>query len=226
LTTILNYLSLKKGQEASAEAHKKSIHSIYDTTHVETVKVTYNNGTLKVYVEEMPLIIKVMAKGNGKIGTKTIDKAIETRAGHSLKMRDLDLDVQKILEIYKKSGRFAATVRPEIKKLPNNRVKVIFHIAEGPKTAIKKIRFIGNRNYRDHHLRATILTRESAWWRFLSSDDTYDPDRIEYDQMMLANFYQSVGYADFKMISANAELAHTKDSFTLTYAFEDIAVCQ
>lgn len=220
-STIVNYLYLKKGQEATKDAQTKSIHSLYDTSLFENVKVTYNNGTLKVYVEEMPLIIKVLVKGNGKIGTKTIDKAINTRAGHSLKNRELDLDVQKILEIYKKSGRFAATVRPEIKRLANNRVKVIFHISEGPKTAIKKIRFIGNKNYRDHHLRATILTRESAWWRFLSSDDTYDPDRMEYDQMLLTSFYQSVGYADFRMLSANAELSPTKDHFILTYAFEE-----
>lgn len=220
-STIKNYLYLKPGQEATKEAQAKSIHSLYDTSLFENVKVSYNNGTLKVYVEEMPLVIKVLAKGNAKIGTKTIDKAIVTKSGHSLKNRDLELDVQKILEIYKKSGRFAATVRPEVKKLPNNRVKVIFHISEGPKTSIKKIRFIGNKNYRDHHLRATIMTKESAWWRFLSSDDTYDPDRMEYDQMMLASFYKSVGYADFKMISANAELSPTKDSFILTYAFEE-----
>lgn len=220
-STVENYLFLKKGQEATKEAQTKSIHSLYDTSLFENVKITYNNGTLKVYVEEMPLIIKVLVKGNSKIGTKTINKVVDTKAGHSLKNRNLELDVQKILEIYKKSGRFAATVRPEIKRLENNRVKIIFHVAEGPKTAIKKIRFIGNKHYRDHHLRATILTRESAWWRFLSSDDTYDPDRMDYDQMLLSAFYQSVGYADFKIISANAELAPTKDSFILTYAFEE-----
>jgi len=220
-STIENYLYLKKGQEASKEAQQKSIHSLYSTSLFENVKVTYNKGTLKVYVEEMPLVVKVLFKGNSKIGTKTINKAINTKIGHSLKNRSLEEDKQKILEIYKKSGRFAATVNPVVEKLPNNRVKVVFNIMEGPKTAIKKIRFVGNRHYRDHHLRATILTKESAWWRFLSSDDTYDPDRVEYDQMLLTVFYKSVGFADFKIISANAELAATKDHFNLTFAFDE-----
>lgn len=220
-STIENYLYLKKGDEVTSEAKQKSIHSLFDTSLFEDVKITYKDGALNVFVEEMPLIVKVVIKGNGKIGTKTINKAILTQQGHSLKNRELELDVQKILEIYKKSGRFSASVDPKIENLKSNRVKVVFNITEGPKTTVKQIRFIGNRHYRDNLLKATILTKEKAWWRFLSSDDAYDPDRMDYDQVLLSNFYHSAGYADFKIISSKAELAPTKDHFILTYAFEE-----
>ncbi|MGV2433420.1 MAG UNVERIFIED_CONTAM: outer membrane protein assembly factor BamA [Rickettsiaceae bacterium] len=220
-STIENYLTIKKGDDATSILQEKSIHSLYNTSLFEDVKISYNSGTLKVSVKETPLVVKVVLKGNSKIGTKNINKVILTQSGHSLKNKDIEHDTAKILEMYKKSGRFAVKVVAKVEKLKNNRAKVVFHISEGPKTAVKQIRFIGNKHYSSGHLRSVILTKETAWYKFLSSDDTYDPDRMEYDQVLLTQFYQSVGYADFKILSTNAELASTKSHFILTYAFDE-----
>lgn len=220
-STIKKYLPLKVGDKVSIKSEQDSIQTLYKTNLFENVKLKFDQGVLKVKVEETPLIVKVIFKGNSKIGSKNINKVISTKVGQSLKNRDLEHDLATILEMYKKSGRYSVLANYKVEKLKNNRVKVVFNITEGPKTSVKRIRFIGNKHYRDDHLRTVILTKESKWFRFLSSDDTYDPDRMEYDQMLLAQFYKSMGYADFKIISANAELAPTKDHFTLYYAFDE-----
>lgn len=220
-STIKNYLPIKVGDNVNSDRQQESIRKLYKTNLFENVKIKYTDGVLRVKVEETPLVVKVVIKGNSKIGTKSINKVILTKSGQSLKAKELEHDLEKIIEIYKKSGRFSANVKYRVEKLKNNRVKIVFDVVEGPKTGVKKIRFVGNKHYRDDHLRSIILTKESKWFRFLSSDDTYDPDRMEYDQMLLGNFYKSMGYADFKMISANAELAPTKDHFTLYYAFDE-----
>ncbi len=219
--TIENYLKIKPGDEATTLSQEDSIHSLYSTSLFDDVKISYASGVLKVTVQETPLIIKVVIKGNSKIGTKNINKEILTKSGRSLKNKEIEHDIAKITEMYKKSGRFAVTVTSQVEKLKNNRAKVIFSISEGPKTSVRKIRFVGNEHYSTDHLRSIILTKEKAWYKFLSSDDTYDPDRMEYDLVLLSQFYQSMGYADFKILSSNAELSTTKDYFILTYAFDE-----
>ena len=130
-------------------------------------------------------------------------------------------DVQRILDIYRRSGRFAATVEPKIIPLEQNRVDLVFEINEGPLTGVKAIEFIGNKVFSDGDLKGVITTTESRWWRFLSTTDNYDPDRLAADQDLLRRFYLSEGYADFRVLSAVAELAPEGDGFVITITLEE-----
>ena len=221
-STIENYLGLKVGDEYSLSKEDASIKSLYATSLFENINIKLlSGGNLVVNVLETPFISKVEFKGNSKIKTSTITKETLTQAGESLSKARVQLDTEKIKEIYKRSGRFSITVTPKIETLENNRVKVIFDVAEGPKTGVKRIYFTGNNNYRNSELRSLILTKETRWFSFLETNDTYDPDRIEYDKELLKEFYQSVGFADFRVISATAELNSTKEYFTITYSIEE-----
>ena len=219
--TIESYLKVKVGDELTPTNQDASIKSLFDTSLFDNVKITHSGSTMYVHVEETPLVIKVLIKGNSKVSSKKINAEVMTKAGSSLRLSDIEYDKHKIIEMYKKSGRFAVRVTPDIKKLENNRVRVTFNVVEGPKTGVKTIRFVGNNNYRNAELRSIILTKESAWYRFLESNDTYDPDRMETDKQFLTEFYKSVGFADFKVLSSNAELSPTKDYFIITYAIEE-----
>ena len=220
-STIESYLTIKPGDNLTNDKQDASIKSLFNTALFDNVKITHNAGTMYVHVEETPLVIKVLIKGNSKVSSKKINNEVMTKAGSSLRLSDIEYDKNKIIEMYKKSGRFAVRVTPDIKKLENNRVKVTFNVIEGPKTAVKTIRFVGNNNYRSNELKSLILTKESAWYRFLESNDTYDPDRMEVDKQFLTDFYNSVGFADFKILSSSAELSPTKDHFVVTYALEE-----
>ncbi|MGH7090696.1 MAG: outer membrane protein assembly factor BamA, partial [Stellaceae bacterium] len=130
-------------------------------------------------------------------------------------------DVRRILDIYRRNSRFAATVDPKVIPLEQNRVDLVFEINEGPETGIAGINFIGNHAFDASRLRGVIQTKESRWYRFLSSNDTYDPDRLTYDRDLLRKFYLSEGYADFRLVSATAELAPSRDGFLITFSLDE-----
>ena len=126
-----------------------------------------------------------------------------------------------MVEMYRAKGRFAASVTPKVRPLPQNRVDVIFEIDEGPRTGIAKVNFVGNEIFSDRELRGEIITKESRWWRIFTSNDNYDPDRIEYEREQLRKFYGRNGYADFNVISAVAELTPDRKDFFVTFTLEE-----
>ncbi|MFO0001062.1 MAG: POTRA domain-containing protein, partial [bacterium] len=80
---------------------------------------------------------------------------------------------------------------------------------------------MGNQRFSEARLRDAINTKESRWYRFLSTADTYDPDRISFDRELLRKFYLSQGYADFRVVSAVAELTPDRESFYVTFTIEE-----
>src|SRR5690606_16951057 len=130
-------------------------------------------------------------------------------------------DVKRILEIYRATGRFAATVTPKVIPLPQNRVDLVYEINEGEVTAVRRISFIGNKVFSDSRLREVIQTEETAWWKFFTTDDTYDPDRLNFDREQLRKFYLANGYADFRVISAVAELTADRKEFFITFTIDE-----
>lgn len=220
-STIKNYLNMNIGEEYTLVRQNRAIHDLHLTGLFEAVDIKFQDGNLSVTVTEAPLVSKVSFIGNNKIKESILSKECSTVISESLSSAKIESDVQKIKEIYKKSGRFATRVDVVVKNEANHRASVAFQIQEGPKTSIKKIYFVGNVHYSDDELRSAILTKESRWFRFLETSDTYDPDRIEYDKELLRDFYQSVGFADCRVISATAELSRTKEYFTLTFAIDE-----
>ncbi len=219
--TIKSYLGLKLGDEYSLSKENSAIKSLYDTSLFENISIKFSNGNLLVNVVETPFISKVEFRGNSKLKNAVLLKELLTKAGDSLNPGKIQVDIEKIKEIYKRSGRFSVGVEAQIQQQDNDRVKIIYVISEGPKTGIKHIYFVGNEYYRSSELKQILLTKESRWFRFLETNDTYDPDRIEYDKELLKRFYQSLGFADCNVTSATAELNKTKEYFTVTYSIEE-----
>src|SRR3546814_20440066 len=103
-------------------------------------------------------------------------------------------------------------------QLDQNRVDVVFEINEGPKSKVRQINIIGNEKFDDGDLIDEMATRTTGGLlSFLSSNTTYDPDRLAYDQQKLRLFYLQNGYADFRVISAVAELTSNQQTFIITY---------
>ncbi len=220
--TIESYLKIRVGSEYTAFKGNEAIKSLYATSLFKSVGVKLiDDGSLVVVVSENPLITRIVFKGNLKIRSSILIQELLSMSGESMSSAKIQLDVKKIREIYKRAGRFSTIVTPKVEQLQNNRVQVTFDIAEGPKTAIKYIYFSGNNNYRNNELESVILTKQSKWFNFLETNDVYDPDRLEYDKELLKAFYQSVGFADFRVISVTAELNPTREYFTVTYSIEE-----
>ena len=219
--TVRSYLLVQEGDEADPERIDRSLKSLYGTGLFSDVNIREDGSTLIVRVVENPIVNRVAFEGNRHIKDETLESEATLKPRVIFTRTKVQSDVQRILTLYRQSGRFAATVEPKIIELPQNRVDVVFEINEGPVTSIETIRFIGNEAFSDATLREVIRTKQSRWWRFLSSDDTYDPDRLALDRELLRRFYLSEGYVDFRVQSAVAELTPNREEFFVTFTIEE-----
>jgi len=219
--TVRSYLLLQKGDQWDVERVDRSLKALFATGLFADVKLSRDGSTLIVKVVENPIINRIAFEGNSKLADKDLNGEIQSRPRVVYTRTRVQNDVRRILELYRRRGRFAATVEPKVIQLSENRVDLVFEIAEGPSTGIRSINFVGNRVFGDGTLRGTIETKESRWYRFLSTSDTYDPDRLTYDRELLRRFYLSEGYADFRVVSAVAELTPSRDGFVVTFTIEE-----
>jgi outer membrane protein insertion porin family len=219
--TILSYLLIQPGDLPNSRLINLSIQTLYSTNLFSDVRVAVDGASLVLYVEENPIVNRVILEGNRAIGDDKITDEIELQARALFTRSRVQSDVQRILEVYRRSGRFAAQVTPQIVELPQNRVDLVFEISEGPVTGVERISFVGNEAYSDRRLRGEIVTTEARWWKFFSSNDNYDPDRIEYDREQLRTFYNDRGFADFRVTSVSAELAPDQSEFYVTFTMDE-----
>jgi outer membrane protein insertion porin family len=176
---------------------------------------------LVVHVVENPIINQVLFEGNSNLKEDKLKDEIQIRPRGVFTKAKVEEDVGRIVELYRRSGRISATVTPKIVELPQRRVDLIFEIHEGPKSGILRVNFLGNNQFSASDLRGVVVTKESAWYRFFSSNDNYDPDRIAYDVEQLRKYYRNRGFYDFRVISSVAELAPDRNGFAVTYALDE-----
>ena len=219
--TIESYLTLRPGEAYAAEAVEDSLRNLFATGLFEDVRIVLDGDVLRISVVENPIINRIAFEGNRQLEDALLEAEIQLRPRVVYTRARVQTAVNRILELYRRSGRFGARVDPKIIELDQNRVDLVFEIDEGPVTKVTGITFIGNDSFSDSTLRGVIQTREAAWYRFLSSDDTYDPDRVAFDQELLRRFYLARGFAEFVVVSAVAELTPDGSGFFITFTVEE-----
>jgi outer membrane protein insertion porin family len=219
--TVISYLALSKGDDVTPEKLDASLKALYATGLFADVALRMDGSTLVVTVAENPIINRVTFEGNSEVSKEDLEKEVQLKARLVYTLPRVQRDVQRILDVYRRSGRFGAVVEPKIVKLEQNRVDLVFEITEGKRTGIRAIKFVGNTHYGDDELREVVNTKESAWWKVFSSTDYYDPDRMNYDKELLRKFYLNEGYVDFRVTSAVAELTPDRDDFFLTFSMDE-----
>ena len=220
-TTVTSYLPIQVGDTVDNAKIDLAVKTLARTDLFADVNIELQGSDLIVRVSENPIINQVVFEGNHSIKEDKLRDEVGVRPRGIFTRAKVEEDVQKIIELYRRSGRISATVTPKIIQLPQKRVDLIFEISEGPKSGILHINFIGNKAYSDNALRDVVVTRESHWYKFFQSNDNYDPDRIEYDREQIRKFYRNHGYYDFKVISAVAELAPDKNGFVVTFTIDE-----
>ena len=231
-STIESYLLLNIGDTYTEQLGDASLKRLYNTGLFSDVDVGRRGDTLVISVVENPIINRIVFEGNKYKDDEDLYEEIQLRPRVVFSRARVRADVQRILEIYRRGGRFAAAIEPKVIQLEQNRVNLVFEISEGAKSIIGKINFLGNEVFDNNILRSKVVSVESRWWKFLASEDTYDPDRLNYDQQLLRDFYREQGYADFRVTSAVAELSPDKEFFFINisveegelYSFGDISI--
>ena len=219
--TIRSYLLIQPGEAWDDELVDRSLKALFATGLFADINLSRVGNTLVVKVVENPIINRIAFEGNSKIDEKDLNAEIQLRPRVVYTRTRVQNDVKRILDLYRRHGRFGATVEPKLIQLSENRVDLVFEINEGEFTGVRGINFVGNHQYSDGKLRGIIQTKESRWYRFLSSDDSYDPDRLTYDRELLRRFYLTEGYADFRVVSAVAELTPDRNGFIITFTLDE-----
>ncbi len=220
--TVGSYLPIQPGMPAEQELLDLTLKTLFNTGLFSDVKVEMQqNGTLVVAVQENPIVNRVIFEGNRRLKDDAITEEIQLAPRAIYTRAKVQSDVQRMIELYRAKGRFAATVTPKVTPLPQNRVDVIYEVDEGPRTGIAKVNFVGNEVFTDNQLRGVVLTKESRWWRFFTSNDNYDPDRLEFERELLRQHYGRNGYADFSVTSATAELTPDRKDFFITFTVDE-----
>ena len=221
--TIRAYANLSPGETYTAETLDQALKDLYATQLFADVTIAgADTGNLVINVRENPVINRIILEGNKHIKDDKITPEIKLAPRQIFTPSAVRSDVDRILELYRRQGRFAAHVDPKIVRLDQNRVDVVFEIYEGDLAKIRAINILGNTHFTDARLRKEMYTRQAGGvLGFLKSNDTYDPDRLAADQQKLRAFYLTQGYADFRVVSALAELTPDRRDFVITYVVEE-----
>ena len=221
--TVIAYSNLVPGQEYTTETLDQALKDLYATELLADVVITgAETGALVITVQENPVINRIVLEGNKRLKSDKIQPEIKLAPRQIYTRSKVRADVDRIIELYRREGRFAATVEPKIIQLDQNRVDLVFEITEGDKSKVRAINILGNEQYSDGRLRKEMFTREAGGILGLfKSNDSYDPDRLAADQQKLRAFYLTEGYADFRVVSALAELTPDRRDFIITYVVEE-----
>jgi outer membrane protein insertion porin family len=220
--TVLSYTKLRVGQSFSNETLDQAIKDLYASDLFADVSIGgAASGDVVLRIRENPVINRVMLEGNKRLKEDKIKKEIKLAPRQIFTRTAVRQDVARIIELYRRQGRFAAAIEPKMVALDQNRVDVIFEIHEGPKSKVRKINILGNEVFSDSKLHGEMATKQASFTRLLSSNTSYDQDRMAYDQQKLRQFYLTQGYADFRVTSAVAELTPDRKDFIITYVVEE-----
>jgi outer membrane protein insertion porin family len=219
--TVRSYLHFSVGDPYDAARADSSIRALFSTGLFADVEIERQGSTVIVHVVENPVVNQVAFEGNSEIDSKTLEAEIQLKPRSVYTRARALSDAQRILDVYRRQGRYAAVVDPKIIELDQNRVNVVFEINEGVATKVKAINFVGNRAFSDSQLRDVISTTESSWLDFLKGNAVYDPDRMNLDRELLRQYYLKNGYADVNIVSAHAELDRDGSGFFLTFVVEE-----
>ena len=219
--TVMSYISVAKGSIFDPVLIDRSLKDLFATGLFADVNIAREGQILIITVSENPIINRIVFEGNKRIKDSTLEAEVSLRPRVVYTRTKIQKDLTRLLQLYRSSGRFSARIEPRIIELEQNRVDLVYEIVEGDQTSIQRILFVGNKNFSNRELREVIRTKQTRWWRFLSTDDTYDPDRINFDGELLRRFYLNNGFADFQVKTSISELTDDQSSFFVTFILDE-----
>jgi outer membrane protein insertion porin family len=219
--TVRAYLVIQPGQNFTQADEDESLKALFETGLFSDVSIDQQGGTLLVIVVENPVLAEVAFEGNRKFKDEQLATVVQSKPRGVFTRAQAQQDVQRILELYRRSGRYQASVVPQLVDQDSNRVTLVFVIAEGPETGVSGITFIGNQAFGDARLRNVITTRRTGILSFIRGGDNYDPDRLASDEEKLRRYYINRGYADFQIVSSVAELDRERNRFFLVFTLRE-----
>ncbi len=219
--TIRAYMQFNAGENVSNAQIDASVKALFQTGFFSDVRMFRRGSAIVVQVEENPLINSVTVQGNDELDEKKLKAEVQLRERTIFTRARAQQDIQRLEALYRRSGYNNARITPRLEPLGQNRVNLVYVVSEGQETGITTIGFVGNNAFSASQLQSVISTSESAWWKFFSTTDTYDPDRLNYDKELLRRHYLKNGFADVEVVSADAQLGADGTNYSIVFTINE-----
>ena len=215
--TVINFSDIKKGDDPTKKVLNSSLKKIYESNFFESVEFRFENNILIIKVLEYPVVQEIII--NGIKAQKNIKKMKENM---TLKEKNpfiesiVKNDLNQMLNVFKQSGYYFVKIDTKIEKNSNDTINIIYDVDRGDKATIDKIKFIGDKKFKDRKLRGIITSEEDKPWKFISKRIYLDIERVNLDKRLLKNFFLDKGFYQADITDAYSQVLNQKD-FELVY---------
>jgi len=219
--TVKANVTITPGKDFSNTDIDASVRRLFATGYFSDVQISVSGSTLIVTVDENQLINQVVINGNRKIKDDKLQGVLRSQSLGPYSETAVEADKQAIRDAYAAIGRSDATVTTQVYPIGNGRVNLAYIVDEGDRTKISQISFVGNQAYSNSRLQAVIITKKSNFLSFLTRKDVYSEDKLRADEEALRQFYFNNGYADFRVLSAEAVLDEASNEYVVTFTVDE-----
>ncbi|WP_233489793.1 outer membrane protein assembly factor BamA [Jannaschia rubra] len=219
--SVLSTLGVTPGQPVSAGALNDGFQRLQASGLFQNVEIVPQGGKLLIVVDEYPTVNRISIEGNQRLKDEVLLSVVGSQVRRVYDPVQAERDAAAITDAYRQAGRISATVQPKIIRRDDNRVDLVFEIAEGRVSEVERLSFVGNRAFSDRRLRRVLETKQAGLFRVLVGSDTFVSERVALDRQLLQDFYLSRGYADMQVLSAVPELSPERDAYFLTFRIQE-----
>ena len=210
--TIILFSNLNINQDVDLNQINSSIKTLYETNYFKNIDVIFVDGILKFNIEENPIIQTVTING---VKNKSLLKGLEKQTKRIEKYPYIGINIEDqknlLLNTLRANGFYFANVTTELVENDNNSVNIIYDFDLGERAKIGKIKFIGNKVFKDKKLRSVLISEESKPWKFITRNKYLDTGRIELDKDRLVKYYKNKGYFDVNIKTSSAVITNRKN---------------
>jgi len=215
--TIIIFGEIDISEEFSDNTLNKILKNLYDTNFFEDVKIDISDSTLNVFVVENPIIQSISIEGiKAKKLKDPIYEALKLKKNNSFNEYLIKKDRDLFINILKSNGFYFADVNVKKIENPNNTISIVYNVDLGKRAKIRKIKFIGDKKYKNRKLFRIIASEEDKFWKFISNNKLLNQSRIGLDVRLLENYYKNKGFYNVKVESSFVEFLDNGD-FDLTF---------
>jgi outer membrane protein insertion porin family len=217
--SIIVFSELNIGSNYNDNLVNNSLKNLYETNFFKDIKITFDENTLSIIVNENPIIEEINITGIKKKNfEKFIKDNIYLRERISFNDNFLNNDINLIQNILKNSGYYFSSIKTNFLLDDNlNSVKLYIDVDLGKKAKIKNISFLGNKIFKDKKLLQIVASEEHKFWKFISNKVFLNKNLIDLDKRLLENYYKNQGYYNVNIIDSYVELDKKNSSFNLKY---------
>jgi outer membrane protein insertion porin family len=217
--TVFSYLPIKQGDTFSDDKASEAIRALYATGFFNDVRIVTEGDVVIVNVVERPAISSIDFSGLHEFEKDALIKALRgvgLSQGRYYDKSLLDRAEQELKRQYLTRGFYAAEVTTTVTPVDQNRVSILFSVAEGPSAKIRQVNFIGNKAFSTSTLRDEMQLSTPNWFSWYTKNDLYSKDKLTTDLENVRSYYLNRGYLEFNIESTQVSISPDKKDMYLT----------